>query len=125
MEQGSLKRADSKATAQKLSNKEAKMANEQTKSNEYMAQALVEVVRVVVQTFTVACTAGSENKRPRMSVLSMKKPAFNGNYKDKYAEMRNFKLKVNNMFQNCNASQTERVAVIKNWLGRQDLQQAE
>ena len=35
---------------------------------------------------------------------------------------KNFQLEVSNMLQNYNLGQTERVSVIKNWLGREGLQ---
>ena len=34
-------------------------------------------------------------------------------------------MEVKNMFQNYNINQVERVSIIKNWLGRQGLQQLE
>ena len=37
----------------------------------------------------------------------------------------NFRMEVKNMFQNYNINQTERVQIIKSWLGREDLQQLE
>ena len=52
----------------------------------------------------------------------MKQPTFDWSAKDKYAKLRNFKLKVKNMFQNFNISQAEKVLILKNWLGRQGLQ---
>ena len=39
-----------------------------------------------------------------------------------YDELRNFKLEVSNMLQNFNWGHTERVLVIKIWLGREGLQ---
>ena len=36
--------------------------------------------------------------------------------------MQNFELEVSNLLQNYNLGQTERVSVIKNWLGREGLQ---
>ena len=52
----------------------------------------------------------------------MKQQTFDWCSTDKYAELRNFKLEVRNMFQNYSVRQAERVPTIKNWLGRQGLQ---
>ena len=52
----------------------------------------------------------------------MKQPTFHCSVKNKYADLRNLKLEVKTMIQNFNRSQTERVLIIKNWIGRQGLQ---
>ena len=41
--------------------------------------------------------------------------------KDKYAELKNFRVEVSNMLQNFNLTQTERVLIINSWLGREGL----
>ena len=53
-----------------------------------------------------------------MSWTIIWQPTFDCGSKDKYAELRNFKLEVKNMLKNFNISQTERVSTIENWLGR-------
>ena len=70
------------------------MANEQTNSNEYIAQAVPKAARVAIQTLYTAGAARRENVGSRMSGPIMKQPTFNWSSKDKYAELRNFKLKV-------------------------------
>ena len=57
-----------------------------------------------------------------MSDSIIKQPTFNWNAKDKYEELQNFKLEASYMLQNYNLGQTEKLSVIKNWLGRDDLQ---
>ena len=47
---------------------------------------------------------------------------FSWKAEDKYKELQNFELKGSNMLQSYNLGQTERVSVIKNWLGREGLQ---
>ena len=56
-----------------------------------------------------------------MSRPIMKLSEFNWSTKDKYEELHNFKLEVSNMLQNYNLGKTEKVLVIKNWLGREGL----
>ena len=60
---------------------------------------------------SMASAARAENAGPRMSRPIMKQPTFDWNVKDKYTELRNFKLEVDNMFQNFNISQRGRVFI--------------
>ena len=66
-----------------------------------------------------AGTSRPDYVRPKMSGPIMKQPTFDWSSKDKYAELRNFKLEIGNMLQNFNLGPKERVLVIKNWPGRE------
>ena len=66
--------------------------------------------------------ARQENPGTKMSGPILKQPMFNWKAENKYQEMQNFKLEVCNMLQTYNLGQTERVSMIKNWLGREGLQ---
>ena len=88
----------------------------ETNTNEYITQAVAKATRAAIQTMS------AENVRPRMSGCIMKQPTFDWSAKDKYAEVRNFKLEVKTCSRTLNISQTEKGSIIKNWLGRQDLQ---
>ena len=114
---GRLKRRTQKPVKQS-----SKMASEETNTNEYIAQAVAKAVRVSIQTMFMAVTARTESVGPRMSGPIMKQPTFDWSTKDKYAKLRNFKLEIKSMIQNFNISQTERVLIIKKWLGRQGFQ---
>ena len=83
------------------------MASKQTNTNEYIEQAVVKAARVAVQTMSSAGTARAENMGPRMSRPIMQQPTSDWSAKDKYAELRNFKVEVQNVLQNCNISQNE------------------
>ena len=52
----------------------------------------------------------------------MKEPTFNWEAEDKYSEVKNFRLDVNNLYKSYNMPQTEKIAIIKNWKGRKGLQ---
>ena len=52
----------------------------------------------------------------------LKWSTFDCSSKDKYQELKNFRLEVNNIFQLYNINYAERVQGIKNWLCSQDLQ---
>ena len=69
-----------------------------------------------------AGTSRPDNMGPKMMGHIMKQPTFDLSTKDKYAELRHFKLEVSNILQNFNLGQTERVSFIRNWLGRDILQ---
>ena len=64
----------------------------------------------------------SQNAGPKLGRPITKQMTFHWNSTGKYAELRIFRLEVNNMFQNYRISQAERVLIIKNWQGRQGLQ---
>ena len=72
-----------KTRMQMQSNKESKMANEKTNSNEYTAQAVAKAARVAIQTISIAGAARAENMGPRMNSPIMKQPTFNLSSKDK------------------------------------------
>ena len=59
---------------------------------------------------------------PRLGRPARKQPKFNCKAEGKYNKLKNFKLEVNNVFTTYNTSQTEQLAIIKNWLGRKGLQ---
>ena len=47
----------------------------------------------------------------------MKQPTFDWDAEDKYNELKNFRLKVYNVFKSYNMPDREKTSVIKNWLG--------
>ena len=87
-----------------------------------MVQAVAEATRSVIQAMAVAGANRTQNVGPKLGRPIMKQLSFNWCSPDKYAEMKNFKLKVKYKFQNYSMSQAERVSIINNWLERQGLQ---
>ena len=63
----------------------------------------------------------AQNAGPKIGGPSMRKQTFSWSSTDKYTELRNFRMEVKNMFQNCNVNQAERVPIINCWLDRQGL----
>ena len=53
------------------------MANEQTKSNEYIAQTVAKAASGSIQTMSLDGAVRTENVGPRMSRPIMKQPTFN------------------------------------------------
>ena len=97
------------------------MANEHGSQNEFIVQAIGEATRVAIQTVAIAGMARQENPGTKMSEPILKQPTFNWKAEDKYDKLLHFKLEVSNMLQNYNLGQTERISVIKNWLGTEGL----
>ena len=65
------------------------MANEQTTTNEVIAQAVVETTRAAIQAMTVAGAERAQNVGPRLGKPMMKQPYFNLEADDKYNELKN------------------------------------
>ena len=51
---------------------------------------------------------------PRPGGPTIKQPNFNWEAEDKYIELKNFRLEVNNIFKSFNTPQAEQLAIIKN-----------
>ena len=51
----------------------------------------------------------------------MKQLTFDWNAEDKFSELRTFRLEVNNVLSTYNTPQTDKLAVVKNWLGSKGL----
>ena len=62
------------------------MVNEQTHSNEYIAQTVAKAGRAAIQTMSIAGAARTEILVPRMSGPIMNLPMFKWSSKDKNAE---------------------------------------
>ena len=55
----------------------------------------------------------------------MKQPTFDWSAQDKYSKLKTFRLEVNNNLSMHNTPETNKLAVVKNWLGRKGLQYLE
>ena len=83
---------------------------------------MAKATRAAIQAMTVAEAERSQNAGLKLGGSILKQLTFDWNSKDKYKKLRNFILQVKNMFQNNRMSQTKRVPIIKNLLGKQGLQ---
>ena len=75
------------------------MASEQTNTNEAVVQAVAEATRAAIQAMAVAGAERTQNAGPRLGRPMMKQPTFNWEVADKYIELANFRLEVNNTFK--------------------------
>ena len=58
---------------------------------------------------------------PWLGSPTLKQPNFNWEATDKYMEWKTFILEVRNMLSTYNAQDTDKIVMVKNWLGRKGL----
>ena len=88
-----------------------------------ITQVVAKALRAMIQAIDV--TNGEnitrQTFRSKVGTPMMKKLTFNWDTKDKYNDLSNFRLEVNNIFKSYNMPDTEKMAIIK-LLSRQGLQ---
>ena len=93
--------------------------------NEVITKALAVATRVAIQTMAGAQVVRMHNiSGPKIGGLAMKQLTFDWNAEDKYSKVKTFRLGVNNVLSAYN-TQTDKLALVKNWLGRKGLQYLE
>ena len=95
------------------------MANQAT-MNDVIVKAVVEATRATIQTM-VELHQGQEDHRPKVGSLALKQLQFNWDMADKYTKWKAFILEVRNLISTYNANKQEKIAMVKNWLGRKGL----
>ena len=108
--QGSLTKPDCKSKHTKAwSNKEAKKANKQTSSIEYIAQAVAEAARVTIQTMSMQLVPGRTENEVIKNEWTHHETAniFDWSMKDKYHWTKKLQTRGKTMLQNFNISQAE------------------
>ena len=98
------------------------MASELANANEAIARAVAEATRVAIQTMAAAPTERPQNVGPKIGRPVNEATQFQLEAHNKYNELKNFRLVVNNIFKSYNMPHTEQLAIVKNWLGRKGLQ---
>ena len=94
----------------------------QANTNEAVVQAVVEATRTAIQATAVTRTERTQNLGLRLGGPIMKQPTFNCEAEDKYYELKNFRVEVNNIFELYSTPRAEQIAIIKKLLGRKGLQ---
>ena len=98
------------------------MASEQIMS-EAIARAVAEATRIAIQTMTEAWAEGMrDGSGPKVGGPAMKQLTIKWNVLDKYIKLKTFRLEVNNILSTYNTQQADKLALVKNWLGRKGLQ---
>ena len=94
--------------------------------NEVITKAVAEATRVAIQAMVEAQVERMHDiSGPKIGSSTMKQPTFDWNAEDKYSELKTFRLEVNNVLSTYNTPQTDKLALVKNWLGRKGLQYLE
>ena len=89
------------------------MASEHIITNEAVAEAS----RVAIQVMATATTERPQSvEGPQIGRPAMKQPSFTWEAEDKYSELKNFRLEVNNILASYNMTHVEQLAIVKNWL---------
>ena len=94
------------------------MATEQV-MNEAITKAVAEATRVAIQAMVEARAERMHNtSEPKIGSPTMKQPTFDWNAENEYSEIKTFRLKVNNVLSTYNTPHADKLALVKNWLGR-------
>ena len=90
--------------------------------SEVITKAVTEATSIVIQTMAefqaqiVPNTAG-----PKLGGPTLKQPNLNWEAPDKYTKWKVFILEVRNVLSTYNAHEADKIAMVKNWLGRKGL----
>ena len=93
---------------------------EQRVMNEAIAKAVAEATRAAIQTM-VELHQRQEVQGPKLGSPAMKQPQFNWEVADKYMKWKAFVPEVRNMLSTYNTCKQEKIAMVKNWIGRKGL----
>ena len=95
---------------------------DQMAMNEAITKAVAEAKWVAIQTLSEVQSQRSEDQRgPKLGSPVLKQPQFNREATDKYTEWKAFILEVRNVLSTYNAQEQDKIAMVKNWLGRKGL----
>ena len=87
---------------------------------EAITKAVAEATRAMIQ-IMVDLHQRQEIKGPKLGGPVLKQLQFNWEVADKYTEWKAFILEVRNVLSTYNACEQEKIAMVKNWLGRKGL----
>ena len=98
------------------------MANKQTNAKEVIGQVVVEAARVTIQTMAAARAERKQNIRIQTRWAYNETTNIQLGAKDKYIEVKNFRLEIKNVFKSYSTPQVQQITIIKNLLGKKCLQ---
>ena len=95
---------------------------EQIEMSKVIAKAMAEAMQIAIQTMAEMQLMMEETQYgPKIGGLVLKQPQFNWNAADKYSELKAFMLEVKNVLSTYNTPEHDKIATVKNWLGRKGL----
>ena len=90
--------------------------------SEAITKAVAEATRIAIQTMAkMQAQRVPSTARSKLGGLALKQPNFNWEALHKYTEWKAFILEVRNMLSTYTARETDKIAMVKNWLGRKGL----
>ena len=90
--------------------------------NEAVIKAVAEVTIIAIHTMAEMQTQRIPNAAgPKLGSPTLKQPTFDWEATDKYTEWNAFILEVRNVLSTYNAQEADKIAMVKNWLGRRGL----
>ena len=103
------------------SDKKKKMT-EQVMASEAITKAVEKATRIAIETMAEVQVQRSENQRGcKLGSPALKQPKFNWEAADKYSEWKAFTLEVRNVLSTYSTQEQDKIALVKNWLGRKGL----
>ena len=99
---------------------------EHTEMSKVIAKSEAEAMQITIQTMAEMQLRVEETQQgPKIGSLVLKPPQFNWNVTDKYSEWKAFILEVKNVLSTYNMPEHDKIAIVKNWLGRKGLHYTE
>ena len=90
--------------------------------NEAIMKAMAEATRVAIQTLAKTQVQRMPNTvGPKIGSPMLRQPNFNCKATDKYTDWKAFILEVRNVLTTYNLQETDKIAMVKNWMGRRGL----
>ena len=90
--------------------------------SEAITKAVAEATRIVIQTMVETQTQRTTSTTgPKLGGPVLKQSNFNWEVANKYMEWKAFILEVRNVLSTYNAQEQDKIAMVKNWLGRKGL----
>ena len=85
-------------------------------------KAVADATRIVIQTMAEMQTQRiTSTSGPKLGSPILKQPNCNWEASDKYTEWKVFILEVRNVLSTSKAQETDKITMVKNWLGRKGL----
>ena len=99
---------------------------EQIEMSKVIAKAVAEAMRIAIQTMVEMQLRMTENQwGPKIGSPLLKQPQFNWDAANKYSKWKAFILEVKNVLSTYNTPEHDKIAIVKNWLGRKGLNYTE
>ena len=95
---------------------------DQSSMNEAIMKAMAEATRVAIQAMVETQAQRMPNTSgPKVGSPTLRQPSFTWEVTDKYTEWKAFILEVRNVLTTYNLQEMDKIAMVKNWLGRKGL----